>query len=382
MDTDVRIARLQTYFEADPANADLACELADALSVAGRPQDALKTLETLPLAAAETAGVGFRRMRIALLQGDYAAAERAGSALLAAGTDAPAIRHDLAFSLLCLRRPEQAEIQLASALQRFGPEPPLVLLRSRIALMQERYDDAIAFAHEAIALDSGEPSSHGVLALALFDASRFDEAAAAAARAQSLDPDQHEALLVAGTLALWRQDLDLAQDAFERALRRHSGSGRALSGLGQLLMLRNQVPQACEVLERATQAMPDHIGTWHALAWSQLLDGRRDAAEASYRSAYALDRNFADTHGGLALIDALRGNYDLAEQGIKRALRLDPQAITARYAQTLVLDARGQREASRAVMDDLLRSGTSVAAPMPVEEFAARLKRLLDAKPA
>jgi len=141
-------------------------------------------------------------------------------------------------------------------------------------------------------------------------------------------------------------------------------------------MLRNDLPRAHEVLDHAVRAMPDHIGTWHALAWTQLLQGDSDAAEASYRNAYALDRNFGDTHGGLALIDALRGDFDSAEQGIKRALRLDPNAITARYAQTLVMEGRGDTASSETLMGELLRSGGSVS-PVPVREFAARLKSTL-----
>src|SRR3546814_7885060 len=116
--------------------------------------------------------------------------------------------------------------------------------------------------------------------------------------------------------------------------------------------------------------MPDHIGTWHALAWTQLLLGDIDAAEASYRSAYALDHNVGDSHGGLALVAVLRGDLDAAGQGIKRALRLDPQAMTARYAKTLLLEAQGDQSGSEALMHELLGSGGQGTA-LPVAEFAA-----------
>lgn len=381
MDTDVRLARLRAYYAVDPSNSDLACELADALFAAGRHDEALSILDGLPAEAASLPGVRFRRMRLDLAGGRYAEAEAAARALLGDGIDTPTLRHDLAFALLCQRRAAEAEAELIETERRFGPQAALATLRARVAMMLDRGADSVEYARQAVALDPDDVSAQGVLALALFDDSRFDEAAAVAGTALARDPDQHESLLVAGTLALWRQDVDAAEAAFERGLRRHANSGRALSGLGQSLMLRNRLDEARPVLEHAVRAMPDHIGTWHALAWTQLLGGRRDEAEASYRHAYALDRNFGDTHGGLALIDALRGDYDSAEQGVKRALRLDPNAVTARYAQTLVLDARGQHDASQTLMGELLRGGQP-GASIPVSEFAARLKKTLDAKHA
>ena len=70
--------------------------------------------------------------------------------------------------------------------------------------------------------------------------------------------------------------------------------------------------------------------------------GEIDEAETSYQRAYDLDRNFADSHGGLALVHALRGRTDDAEAAIRRALRLNPQCPTALYAQTLLLEASGR----------------------------------------
>src|SRR5207342_527942 len=100
-------------------------------------------------------------------------------------------------------------------------------------------------------------------------------------------------------------------------------------------------PAARDQLLHAVVTMPDHIGTWHALAWAQLLLGDIDAAAGSYQQAYDLDRNFADSHGGLALIHALRGETDAAEQAVKRALRLSPQCATALYAKSLLLSDAG-----------------------------------------
>jgi len=372
---DVRVTRLRGYLSADPSNSDLACELADALLALGEYAECETTLNALPDAARATAGVQFRLARCAMACGRYDHAESLLRELGDAGHDSASVLHDLAFAQLCLCHTDRAAATLALAMARFPDVATLHVLASRVAMMQERYEEAAAHARDALAMDANDAQAAGVLALALLDGAHAD-AANAARQALQLDADQHEALLVAGTLSLWTQQLDDAEALFDRALVRHPNSGRALSGRGMTTMLRNDLPRAQQFLEHAVHTMPDHIGTWHALAWAQLLQGQRDAAEASYQSAYAIDRNFGDTHGGLALIAVMRGDYAAAEQGIQRALRLDPNAFTARYARSLLLEARGDSAGADTLMEQLL-ANSGVPQTVPVREFAQRLKQTL-----
>lgn len=368
-----RIARLREFFAQDRGNVALACDLSDALASQGDVAGASQVLAELPDPQAQQPGVGFRRARLSLVTGDYGRAREGYEQLIAAGVDAAAVRHDLAFARLCQRDAEGALGIASEAAQAFGDSPELAILRARCSLMLEDFDGARQHIETAIELDASRADVHGVAALVHLDAGDNAAALAASTRALAVAPDQHEALMVAGTLALWSQRADDAGLLFERALERFPNSGRVLSGLGQVHMLRNDLPKAQGVLEHAVTAMPDHIGTWHALAWCQLLQGRVDEAEAAYRSAYDLDRNFGDTHGGLALVAALRGQIDEADHLAKVALRLDPNAMTARYAQTLVLDARGERSDADRLMEELLAADGAVNA-LPAREFAERLR--------
>jgi tetratricopeptide (TPR) repeat protein len=374
--SSARIARLRGFIAQDAGNTDLACELVDALMEEGDLGAAGDVLSSLPDASRAAPGVVFRRARLGLAQGRYGDAANDCQQLIDAGIDGVAVRHDLAFSRLCERQGQQAYDIAQSAAQTFGDTVELAILRARAALMLESYALAQADIEAALSLDANRADAWGVAALVFLDAGDLPQAAHAATQALARDDHQHEALMVAGTLALWEQRLDEAQLMFERALVRHPNSGRVLSGLGQVLMLRNDLPGAVDVLQLAVVAMPDHIGTWHALAWALLLQGRTDDAEAAYHSAYALDRNFGDTHGGLALIAALRGDHAEAEQAAKRALRLDPNALTARYAQSLVLDAQGDRSGADAVIEELLSTGPRVT-DVPAREFATRLRAKL-----
>jgi Flp pilus assembly protein TadD len=89
-------------------------------------------------------------------------------------------------------------------------------------------------------------------------------------------------------------------------------------------------------LERAVTNLPAHIGTLHALGWCQLMRRELAQAEQTFRKALALDRNFGESHGGLAVASALQGKKSEAEEGVQRALRLDPESLSARYAEMVL----------------------------------------------
>lgn len=369
--------RLQSFLLADPGNAELACELADALFAQGRFDEARRALLSLPEERQLILAVRFRLARYGLMQGDYAGAEAGFAQLTAQGHPVPALWHDLAFAQLCQGHLAPARATLAEAESRFGADSARTVLAARIALFERNYPAAEHELLRALELEPVHPVAMGLRALASLDSGDPDTAGTLADNCLAQYPDQHEALLVAGTVALWRRELVQADTAFERALGWHPGSGRALSGMGQLLLLREQLEGGRALLERAVSAMPDHIGTWHALAWAQLLCGDQQAAELSYQRAYDLDRNFAESHGGLALVAALDGRTEEADAAIRRALRLDPACLTARYARSLRLQDMGETAQADELLADLFSPGPMPAGIGDVREFATRLRARL-----
>jgi Tfp pilus assembly protein PilF len=195
---------------------------------------------------------------------------------------------------------------------------------------------------------------HGLRALLLLDLGETARASTEATKALAVDPEQYEAALVAGTVALCARDIDSSATMFQQVLASHPNSGRALLGLGQNLMLRGDIPAARAVLDRASIEMAEHIGTWHALAWCQLLEGDLAGAKHSFDQAFAIDRTFGETHGGFALVYALRGERKEAEESIKRATRLDPDGQSARYAQSVLLLDEGRPDEARKIVEGIL----------------------------
>lgn len=353
----VPIERLRAYLLSDPGNDQLACDLSDALFAVGDYGQAGEVLSNLPESARGAVGVRFRLGRLALVAGRYEDAERAFTQLSSEGHRSAAIEHDIAFAQLCQKQADRADATLGKAVEEFGASIELNILRARIALMQKDYSRAQAALKEALAAEPGQPVAWGLQALGLLDEGQTEAAEERALACLSVHPEQHEALITAGTIALWRRDLEIAETYFKRALSRFPNSGRALSGYAQVLMLRGQLEAAKPELEHAVVAMPDHIGTWHALAWVQTLQGELADARESYQRAYDLDRNFAETHGGLAVVAMLEGNTADAEESMRRALKLDPKSINGRYAKSVLLENGGNEEAATQLMAEVLNEG-------------------------
>ena len=370
-----RAALLAGFADRDPENPVLLCDLLDELLAAGRLDDAAARLGKISTALRETPSVRFREARCTLLGGDTKTTIVLLQSLLGNMQTVPAgVVHDLAYAQFVEGRAEEALLTLAHAHASDGDAVALALLKARILHRQKQLDAAL----EALAdVQSGArlPEVQGLRALLWLDIGDTARASEQAELALKADPDQHEAGLVRGTVALWSQQLQESVTAFERVLAKHPESGRAWLGMGQNVMLRGDVPAARSMLERASTVMPDHIGTWHALAWCQLLEGDLAGAKHSFDKAFVLDRTFGETHGGFALVHALRSERKEAEESIKRAMRLDPQGRAARYAQSVLLLDEGRVDEARKLVDSIVAS-TPAAGAVPAD-FIFRLRDLV-----
>lgn len=349
-----RAALLAGFADRDPENPVLLCDLLDELLSAGRLEEAAARIGNVSPSLRESPGVRFREARCALLSGNTKAAIALLQSLISHAETVPAgVVHDLAYAQFADGHAEEALQTLARAHDADGDTAALALLKARILHRQNELQAAL----EALApVQSGErlPEVQGLRALLWLDIGDNTRASEQAEFALKADPDQHEANIVRGTVMLWAQRLQESTAAFERVLAKHPESGRAWLGMGQNVMLLGDVASARSLLERAITVMPDHIGTWHALAWCQLLEGDLAGAKRSFDKAFALDRTFGETHGGFALVHALRSERKEAEESIKRATRLDPQGRSARYAQSVLLLDEGRVDEARKLIDDLV----------------------------
>jgi tetratricopeptide (TPR) repeat protein len=350
-----KLQRLGGFLKSDPANPSLALEVAELHAHLAEFAEAESVI-----VAALAKNPADARLRSQLAT-TYIAANQPEKAigllqsLLASGQAHPVLRYNLAYALLLARRAQEARDQLLAAVDspEAAPQTKLLLARAlhHCGDLEGAEKHISAYLNDAPA----DPEALGVAALIHFDSSHPERAKETAEQALEHNTDNLGALVTLGSLALEREDQTAANDYFARATERHPASGRAWSGMGLTSMFGFDLDRALEDLQRAVRHMPDHVGTWHSLAWCQIV--RRDfaGAQASFDRAMALDRNFGETHGGLAVVHILQGRLDVAEPEVKRALRLDPNCFSGRFAQSLLLQ-KSDPEKAKAVVEGIMSS--------------------------
>ena len=351
-----QLERSEGYLAADPDNVELLARVIDLSLAAGQPEragrHALAAVRRYPDDDFLLARLG--TAHIAQRQWDEAAA--VFGALLARHADVN-LAYNLAYAQLWLGRHADAYASMAPYLETAALTAPMVTLLVRVLHHLGEGERAIALGQARLADCGDDPELLSALSLVCLDAGELalaEQYSAAALAREGQRRTPLEALVTAGSLALARTDGDAASAHFERVLAVNPDEGRSWSGLGTASLLKRDLPAARTQLERAVKHMPTHIGSWHLLGWSRLLDGDLDGARAAFDTALGLDRNFGESHGALAVVQAMQGRRAEAEAGIARAERLDGEGLSARYAQMILAGQTQDPERFRALAMRLL----------------------------
>lgn len=222
----------------------------------------------------------------------------------------------------------------------------------RSSLLQEGFEWARR-QHEAGRL---LPGACGVASLLVIDAGQFG---AARGLAEAADESQAEASVARACLALADGRPDSALPGLERAERTRPDDGRIQAIIGLCRLQQGDLAGAQARFARALAGnVQAHVGTWHALGWARLLQGDRAGARAAFTQALALDRNFAESHGAMALVLGLDGQVAQAEQHLRAADKLDASNVTGRYARAVLAgDARDAGQVQALMKRLLARPG-------------------------
>lgn len=252
----------------------------------------------------------------------------------------PVLNHDLAFAALQLGRFDEGLACLESVISPVSAEqalaPSTQLLWLRLLHRCRRLAEAMAWAKARWACGTLDPRAAGVASLIALDAADFEISLRWADAALGSGAEQLEALVARASLALAQRDVASARKLLTRAHHLNPDDGRTWSALGFTELLEQNLDVASANFSTAVRQMPGHIGTWHGLGWVAMLKNDLEKAKAVFIHALDLDRNFAESHGSLAIVLAKEGNTADAELEVKLALRLDRNCLSARYAQAII----------------------------------------------
>lgn len=347
-----RLNRLLIFVELDASNATLRKQAIREASTIGY-WDTARTLidaglRIHPQEPDLLALSGFAHLRAH----HYDDAEEALCDALSLGLDAPELHYNLAFARFGQKRYQEALAALTAPLA--DAVPLALLLRARCLHHLGRHEESIFACRAHLAIAQEDAETHGLLGLLLYEQEQADAAMPHVAAALRLNPQQLEAMLVSASLQSDSQNYDAARSLFETLLKSHPQCGRAWFGLALIELTQLHVHAAKRSIEQAAARMPSHIASWHLSAWANIMLGDILCAELAFDKALSADRNFGETHGGLALIAAMQGREVDARVSIKRALRLDPQSMSAHYAEMLLLQRAGQHDQAQKVLDAVL----------------------------
>jgi Tfp pilus assembly protein PilF len=335
--------QLEGYLSIDPDNDTLRVSAFEVALHSGQLARAKAHLDAARGDQACLPAWGLRRAHWLIASRDWAAARMQLQALRQLANAPPSLIecsiHDEALVALLASEWDHG-IELLEPLARGARCAPALQalwlrLLHRAGRLQEAFDAAQRWDEQAtITLEAKAVASLVALDSGDLRASKRWSDAALVQRPQAL-----EAMVARASVAMGEQDAQRARSLLVPAVQRHPDDGRVRSAMGFTLLLQGQLEDASREFQVALALMPSHVGTWHGLGWCELLQQRHTLALDAFENALVLDRNFAETHGGIAVVHARCGNRDAASEAIERARRLDRHGFAARYAQA-VLDGK------------------------------------------
>jgi tetratricopeptide (TPR) repeat protein len=340
----MNIELLQRLSTSDPNNIMLRMDLSQQLLRAGRPIEALQAINADSVESELSASLF--KAHVLFQLGDYTQALTWLTSVSERAPKEAVVWHDLAFAQLCVQQFDRAiqSIEHGIAIEDLMP---FYIVWARVLHAKEDLEGALT--KVAIALEKAPRDSEalGVFSLLALDSNSLDEAESRARHALSIDSRQHESLIVIGDLFVRNKQTDTALEHLQSALNIYPNSARLQTCFAQALMLKGDFAASIEFAGKSVALQPQHLGSWHILAWGQLLQGKVQLARESFEMAYEVDRNFSETLAGLAVVCALEGKQTEAQQWTKRAKRISSSGATAVFADVLLKRLNGDNSADQ-----------------------------------
>jgi tetratricopeptide (TPR) repeat protein len=174
----------------------------------------------------------------------------------------------------------------------------------RSALLAGQYENAIVLSKLALSKDDRYVPAMLTLATAYYFLGKRELAAAIIGVAQSIEPDNAEAYLVLGYLALAKEDRIAATAAFKKATEHDANLGMAWHNLAAQYLHAKNYPQALQAAQRAVSLFPGPGLLGAELNYGSALRGMRryDEAAAAYRHVIERDPQNADAYFNLGVL--------------------------------------------------------------------------------
>ena len=336
------------YLKSDPENTSLLIDVVDLAIKASETDAALELLERYRLIDGETP-LYISMYGLALMgKRDFKLAAQVFRKLADISPDEPATQFNIAWCLAM-------EKDYASARKWLPPStvnalPQAAALHIELLHTEGHLDEALDAARIAIAAHPGDEGLMAAISVLAMDTDQPELAAECAAKGGN-HPD---ALATLGALTLGEDDPTLALSQFDAALAINVHKPRAWvgKGLAQIAAGRDELrEEAAKNIDHGAKLFETHIGSWIAAGWARMLLNDLAASRQRFEIALNIDKTFAESHGALAVVDVLEGDFSTGQERLRRAMGLDRQCFSAALAQVLLLQSDGKTDLARKIFD-------------------------------
>lgn len=181
---------------------------------------------------------------------------------------------------------------------------------------------AIAALARAGEIDADSPRMHALLGDVFREKRRWDEAEAEYRKAVALDPKSRSARLSLAITLFSELKTDEALNLDESVLAENAADPEANLLAGEILVQRNQFPEAESFLLKCTNLTPELVPRYHALLGRVYAETDRvQAAIAEYKLGLSTDEN-GSIHYQLARLYQKSGNKAAAEEAFRESKQL------------------------------------------------------------
>lgn len=243
------------------------------------------------------------------------------------------------------------------------------LLEARRLLAAGRAEDAASLLRGVLAAQPAAVPALEVLAEALVEAGRLEEASAAV-RTALQGQEKPELLLMLGEIELRRDRLTFARDAFRKVVELDPGNDRGWAALGLLAARSGDVATAREALDRALRANVMLFEARTVRAQIALLDGQPQVAIQSLQRAVQQKPDDPWPQGWLGMAFLSAGNHSGAVERLDLAVKAGLDLFKLPLAEAL--RRQGSIERALQVLDRL--------PPQDPQVRETRARCLLDAR--
>lgn len=336
LDARTRLDQLTSFLAVDPANPSLLIDAAWAAYDAGERDLAGDLIARTGSGSRQAPRVRNLEMLLAIADDRLEEADALATALLSEQPGDPALLFNKAWIAALRRRFAEANALLT-------PDAALAFPHARVFKVRllhhvQAYDEALDWGEDLIANGHQEPNLLGALAMVAMDADRPD----IARRYAEAGAGGAEAELALALFAIEQGAADSAIERFDKVLEAQPAHPRAWAGRGLALLAQGDAAAAAAALEKAADLFETHLGTWVALGWARLIAGDHPGARAAFERAVAIDDNFGEGQGGLAVLDILGGDTEGGERRARLAARLDRAGLGAMLANILLAQGQGK----------------------------------------